>query len=242
MKIGIIIQARTGSSRLPNKIFLQLPYCSGVSVLEQIVKRSFAVDGVDEIIIATTTGKRDDSVMKLSQKLNIKCFRGSDADVLSRYYWVAKRLFLDTVIRLTGDNPFIDPELVGSVLKSHIKRNNDYTMTIGYPLGMNVEVISFNSLKMAFEEASSGHDREHVTSYVYGNPDKFNIVKIKALKKHHAPDIRLTLDTEEDYALLCFIYDHFAKNNRFSISDLILLFKEKPWLKLINKKVIQKSR
>lgn len=242
LKTGGIIQAKLGSTRLPDKVLLPLPCNSKTSVLEHIIRRTQKVQMIDEIIVATSNRKRDDVLESLSRKLRVKCFRGDEQNVLSRFFFAAKKSNLDVIVRLTGDNPCIDHNLINSIIEFHIKKRNDYTATKHYPLGLNVEVISFKAMETAFNEASNFFEKEHVTSYIYKNPDTFKISFKEAPKKFYHPDIRITLDTEEDYALLCAVFDYlYPRNKFFATEDIIDLFKKKSWLKLINKKIMQKK-
>jgi len=242
IKIGAIVQARVNSTRLPNKVLLSLPYSSNTSVLDQVIGRAQKIETVNEVIIAATNDKVDDAIESASDRLNVKCFRGDERNVLRRFFFAAKQNDLDVIVRLTADNPCIDFDLINSISKLHIKEKNDYTATKSYPLGMNVEIVSFEAIKKAATEASTSLEKEHVTPYIYTNPDKFKISEKEAPKDCRHPDIRLTLDTEEDYALLCAVFDYLCPANKFfGMKDLIDLFKEKPWLRLINKKVLQKK-
>jgi len=242
IKTGVIIQARTCSQRLPGKILLSLPFGTGISVLEQVIKRAGRIEMADEVIVATTDNKADDTIGSVSDKLNAKCFRGDEHNVLSRVFSAAKENSLDVIVRLTADNPCIDFDLIDSILRLHIKEKNDYTATKSYPLGMNVEIISFEAIKKAATEGSTSLEKEHVTPYIYTNPDKFKIFEKEAPKDYRHPDIRITLDTEEDYALLCAVFDYlYPENEFFRTKDIIKLFQDKPWLKMINKTVAQKK-
>jgi len=140
------------------------------------------------------------------------------------------------------DNPCIDPLLISTIFENHIRNKVDYTKTEGYPIGLNVEVFNFNTLEKAYKNATKDYEKEHVTPYINRNPQKFKINIVKAPKELYVPDIRITLDTEEDYALLCAVYDFlYPKDKYFNAYDIVNLFNEKPWLKLINKKIIQKK-
>ncbi len=242
MKVGGIIQARVGATRLPKKVFMPLPYYSKISVLEHIIKRTQKVSLINEIIVATTDKKSDNKIESFSRKLSIKVFRGDENNVLSRFFLAAQENNIEVIVRLTGDNPCIDYDLINSTIELHVNEKNDYTATKDYPLGLNVEVISFRALEKAFNEAETFPEKEHVTPYINKHPDKFKILIKEAQEEFYRPDIRLTLDTEEDYALLCSVFDYlYPENAFFDIQDIIELFEKKPWLKLINKKVIQKK-
>ena len=242
VKKGIIIQARVDSARLPSKILFKLPFNSNFTVLEQVIKRCKNVNNLDEIIIATTSKENDSVLEKITKFDGIKIFRGNECNVLERFYYAAKIYKLDLIIRLTGDNPCIDSLLISTILENHIRNGADYTKTEGYPIGLNVEVFNYNALEKAHKNATKDYEKEHVTPYIYKNPNIFKINKVKAPKELYAPDIRITLDTEEDYALLCSVFDYlYPKNKYFTAYDIINLFNEKPWLKLINKKIMQKK-
>jgi len=246
MKIGAIVQARTSSIRLPNKVLKELPYRSGITVLEQVIKRLGKSQKLDEIIIATTVKKEDNKIVKVAEKQHTKWFRGSNEDVLSRYYLAAKENNIDIVVRIMSDCPCIDAEIVDLVINKHIKMVADYTsqssLVRTYPHGLDVDVFNFNVLEKAYKNAKKDYEREHVIPYIYRNPQIFKINQVKAPEKLYAPDIRIVLDTEEDYALLCAVFDYlYPQNEYFNAYDIVNLFKEKPWLKLINKKVVQKK-
>lgn len=245
MKIGAIIQARTSSTRLPSKILKELPYGSGITVLEQVIRRLKRSKELNEIIIATTTGKDNDKIVAITKKENVKSFRGSKDDVLARYYLAAKENDLDVIARITSDCPCIDPEIIDLMIGKHIEAKADYTSNTckrTYPHGLDVEVFNFDVLEETYKNAQKDYEKEHVTPYIYRNPQLFKINQIEAPEKLYAPDIRITLDTEEDYVLLCVVFDYlYSKNKSFNTYDIANLFKEKPWLKLINKKIIQKK-
>ena len=246
MKIGAIIQARTSSTRLPGKVLKYLPYDSNITVLQQVIRRTKKSNLIDEIIIATTTDKEDEQIIKISKKEDVKWFKGSKENVLERYYLAAKENKIDIIVRITSDCPCIDWNIIDKTVAKHIKENSDYTSNTierTFPHGLDVEIISFKALEKAYCEATRDFEKEHVCPYIHTtNKNKFKIAYIKATKELTAPDIRITLDTEEDYALLCAVFDYlYYEKNFFEAKDIIKLFKEKPWLKLINKKVLQKK-
>ncbi|MBS3097435.1 glycosyltransferase family protein [Candidatus Woesearchaeota archaeon] len=246
MKIGAIIQARISSTRLPRKVLKELPYGSRITVLQQIIRRLKKSNKIKEIIVATTKNKGDREIIKIAKKEDVKWFKGSEYDVLGRFYLAAKENNLDIIVRITGDCPCIDPKVVDLVIDKHLKSNSDYTSNIlkrTFPHGLDTEVLNFNALKKAYSEAKEDFEREHVCPYIHkSKPHLFKITNVKAPANLCAPDIRITLDTEEDYALLCLVFDYlYSKNNAFKTIDLIHLFKEKPWIGYINKGIIQKK-
>jgi len=244
-KIGAIIQARISSARLPGKILKELPYRSGITVLEQVVNRLKKSKKLNDIIIATTTEKIDDEITTIAKKEEVKFFKGSKENVLSRYYLTAKENNIDLIVRVTSDCPCIDADVLDLAIGDHINKVADYTsnaLVRTYPHGLDVEVFNFNTLEKAYKNATKDYEKEHVTPYINRNPQKFKINIVKAPKELYAPDIRITLDTEEDYALLCAVFDYlYPQNKYFNAYDIVNLFNEKPWLKLINKKIMQKK-
>ena len=246
MKIAAIIQARISSTRLPGKVLKELPFNSGITCLEQVIRRLKKSKKIDDIVIATTEDKEDNEIVDIAKKEDVKYFRGSKENVLSRYYFAAKKNNIDVVVRITSDCPCIDVDITDLTIDAHINKVADYTsnsLTRTYPHGLDVEVFNFNTLEEAYKNATKYYEKEHVTPYIYKNPQKFKINIVKAPKELYASDIRITLDTEEDYALLCAVFDYlYPKNEYFNAYDIVNLFnKEKPWLKLINKKVVQKK-
>ena len=242
MKIGAIVQARTGSSRLPGKVLLKLPYNSDKTVLEQVLERLKKAKTLDDIVVATTEKEEDNRIVEVAKKVGVKTFRGSEKDVLSRYYLAAKQYGFDVVVRITSDCPCIDPKIVDEVVEYHLEKKADYTRNEGFPRGLDVEVINFSALEIAYCNAKRDFEREHVCPYIYTTaPERFKIEYYKAPKRLNRPDIRITLDTEEDYALLCCVFDKlYYENPLFSAEDIVKLFEEKPYLALINKRVRQK--
>lgn len=246
MKIGAIIQARTSSTRLPGKVLKNLPYESNVTVLEQVIHRLKKSKMLNKIIIATTTDEKDEKIIDIAKKENLTCFRGSEDNVLERYYLAASENNLDFIVRITSDCPCIDPDIVDLVIENHLELDADYTsnsLIETFPRGLDVEVITFETLKKAYSEATDDFEKEHVTPFIYKTkPELFKINVFKANEGLKAPEIRITLDTEEDYALLCVVFDYlYYENEFFKSKDIVTLFNEKPWLKIINKKISQKK-
>jgi spore coat polysaccharide biosynthesis protein SpsF len=250
MKIGAIVQARTSSTRLPGKVLKDLPYGSGITVLQQVIRRLKRAAKLNDIVIATTINEADAAIVKLSEEENVRCFRGSIDDVLGRYYLAAKENDLDVVVRVTSDCPCMDSEIVDFMVKKHLTAKADFTSNTPqqpdnstFPRGLNVEVLSFDTLEKAHFQAKEAFEREHVCPYIYkSKPHAFKICDIKAPEKFYGPDIRITLDTAEDYVLLCAVFDYlYQANEFFGAEDIIKLFRDKPWLKDINKNVVQKK-
>ena len=231
-----------GSGRLPGKVLLELPPGSSLTVLDSIISRARRSSSLDAVIIATSLNKADDAIAAFSKLRKTPCFRGDEANVLSRYCAAAAAYNFNTVVRLTGDNPCVDPALVDSTVRAHNKLSADYTYTSGYPLGIDVEVFDLKALKFAGLNASKQYEKEHVSPYLLSNPARFKIVKLKAPAALRTPEIRLTMDTREDYIALCAIFDLKPKSGKFfSSRDFIHLYQKHKWIKLLNGSIPQKN-
>lgn len=245
MKITAIIQARSTSSRLPNKVLLPLPYGGEVTVLEQVVRRVRCAKRIDEVVIATTTNEADDAIVALCEEKGIAYFRGSEDHVLERYYLTAKSVKGDYIVRITSDCPCIDASVIDKVIDNHFENQADFTSNATqrtFPYGIDLSIFSFKLLEEAYQNAIHRYEKEHVTTYFYKtHPDKFRLNVVAAPATMYAPNIRVTLDTPEDYTLLCTVYDYlYSTNPFFDIHDIIQLFEEKEWLYNINNQVRQK--
>jgi len=232
-KTGIVIQARIGSTRLPNKIMANL---GGKPELEHVYDRC-KMANVDKVIIATSTKKENDVIEKFCKEKNIDFFRGSENDVLDRFYKTAKKFELDVIIRATGDCPLISPEVINKVIEGFKKQKVDYLSNAikrSYPRGLDIEIFSFETLEKAHKMAKKKPEREHVTSYIYGNPKKFKIghLMVKGWLNH--PEIRLCLDTKEDLKLLKIIYNELKVNKITPIKKIINFLEKNPHLIKLN--------
>lgn len=244
MRIVAIIQARMGSTRLPGKVMMKI---QGKTVLDHVISRVKQSNGIDDIVIATTTKPDDDIIAEEADRLNVKCFRGSEDDVLSRYYYSAKENKADAVIRITSDCPLIDPKVIDKMVVKfkllYIGNNVDYlsnTLKRTYPRGLDAEIIPFNKLEEAFNDADKTYQREHVTPYFYENPGKFILVNY--FNDADYSNYRWTLDTPEDFELITIIYEELYNGQHdFYLKDIIGLFKYKPQLIKINEFIKQRE-
>jgi len=234
MKVGIIIQARIGSQRLPGKVLKNI---DGKTILEILIKRIQACDL--PIIVATTVNKKDDILVEKLNALNIQFFRGNEEDVLSRFYECALENKFETIIRLTADNPFVDAKLIKKVTSGFISENNEnlYMSTGMYPIGIAVEIFSFRSLADAFFNATNPKEREHVTPFIINKKD---IVKRQINYKSDKEHYRLSIDTIEDFKLVEELIGHYNAEN-LTIDELIKVLDEHPELVQINSNVHQKK-
>ena len=245
VKVGAIIQARTGSSRFPNKVLKSLPCNSNLTVLNQIIRRLKQSTLLDTIILATSTKKEDKKLEKIAKDENIKIFFGSENNVLNRFYECAKKYKIDIIVRITADNPCIDYKIIDKGIGFFLKNNYDYINSAGLPIGTNIEIFNFKALEIANKEASKDYEKEHVCPYIY-KCKKFKTYTLDLSKEIKInidiSSIRLTTDTEEDYALICAIYDYlYEKNPYFGIYEILVLLEKKNWLKSINRNVLQKK-
>lgn len=244
MNIVAIIQARMTSSRLPGKILLRLPYGGEKTVLEQVIGRLQQVNEISRIVVATTINLTDDIVVNLCRDIGVEVYRGSENHVLGRFYEIAKQQQADHIIRVTSDCPCLDAGIVSDLIQQHLRETNDYTTNALKrcdPHGLDCEVIRFSALEAAYTNAFENFEIEHVTPYIYKtHSNQFRIGHRKA--KNDAHRIRVTLDTKEDYILLCQVYDElYSKNAHFNRKELVRLFQEKPWLSEVNGQIEQKK-
>ena len=223
----VIIQARTGSVRYPNKV---LKLINGITVLEFLIRRLSSSQEVEEIIVATTENKNDEEISKICKNLSIKVFKGSENDVLSRYYFASKMTNSKILVRITGDCPFIDPEIVSNAIVLFKKKKVDYLSNATeptYPDGLDVEVFNKKTLEDTFNLSHEQVHREHVTGWMRKNP-KYKKYSIK--NNIDYSHIRLTIDEPEDLIVLRLVAKHFQDNIYFNFKDLIDLYNKKPQL------------
>ena len=234
--LGAIIQARVSSTRLPQKVIKKI---EGKTVLEHLILRVKKVKNCDKVILATTDKKDDDVLGKIAKELNVLAFRGSENDVLDRYYQVAKLFKIDPIVRITADCPLLDPKIVEKVIDFYFSGNYDYisnTHPPTFPDGMDVEIFNFKSLEKSWKKAKLRSEREHVTAYIFKNPKLFKIGNITYEKDFS--HLRLTLDEKEDLILIRKIYKElYPKNPFFGLEWVLELFKRKPELIEINQHI-----
>jgi len=201
MTVGCIIQARMGSTRLPGKVMMTVD--KNNPILYYVVSQLRHCKFLDKIVIATTDLKEDDEIIEFAQKLGIDYFRGSSSDVLDRYYQCAIKFSFSNVVRITSDNPLIDPEIVDQVIKKFYSDSYDYvsnTLPRTFPYGTEAEIFTFKALQIAWKETKILYDREHVTPYLYNNPNKF---KIKSLvHSKNLSFLRWTVNHQKDLELV----------------------------------------
>lgn len=231
--IGCIIQARMGSSRLPGKVLM--PIDGEKTVLFYVLNQLKFCKLVDKIVVATTNLEEDDILANHVQALGYDCFHGSPNDVLDRYYNCAKHFSFSTIIRVTSDNPLIDPQLIDLLVKEFSNNSFDYvsnSLERTYPHGIEAEIFSFKSLETSWKEAALPSEREHVTPYIQKHPEKFSIHNIKQEKNYS--HLRCTVDRINDIKLVKLIFSKIQKRP-ILISDIISLYDKEPELFELNK-------
>jgi len=233
------IQARRGSSRLPDKILLDL---AGEPMLARVVNRCRRAKMIDDVIIATTTNILDDITVQMANAKAWPFFRGSENDVLDRYYQAVKNFPADVIVRITADCPCISPELIDQITQEFLDREPlDYASNTipprTFPRGLDVEVLSFSALEIAWQEDKNPAWREHVTPFIYFNPGRFRLHAVRNPTDYSS--MRWTVDTQEDYELMRNIYCHFG-HDQFSWQDILKLLAQHPDWQEINRMAIQK--
>jgi len=219
-----VIQARTGSTRLPGKVLLPL---GKATVLEHIVERVMRARLVDEVVVATTIRPEDDGVARLMAAAGVACFRGHPTDLLDRHRQAARAFWADHVVKIPSDCPLIDPEIIDNVLLAYLTAQGrvDYASNL-HPAtdadGNDVEVMSFRALEAAWLEAARPFEREHTTPFIWTRPDRFHRINVirpdgRDLSASH----RYVLDYPEDYHLVRAIHDALHDPDPFFGADLI---------------------
>jgi spore coat polysaccharide biosynthesis protein SpsF (cytidylyltransferase family) len=234
-----IIQARMGSSRLPGKVLMDL---EGATVLARVVRRLERSRQIDKLVVATTCEPEDAAIVAECERLHVSCFRGSEPDVLDRYYRAAHENAADTVVRVTSDCPLIDPELVDETVEVFRDENAEYASNVfprTYPRGLDTEVFTVAALDRAWSEGRGPYQREHVTPFLYEHPQIFRIGSKRGDTDYS--HYRWTLDTREDLDLLRAIYRHFNGCDDFSWREVVDLMEREPKLAELNSRVLQKS-
>ncbi len=220
-EVTAIVQARVGSSRLPGKVLKKINKKETILIL---LKRLSKSKKIHDMIVAIPKKKKDDQLYRILIKNNYKVFRGDENNVLKRYYNCAKKFDLKNILRITGDNPLVDPMLVDKIVGIYQKKNFDYVSNIEkrtFPKGLDVEVFSFDALKIAYFNAKNKFDREHVTPYL--RKKKFK--RYNHVNKKDFSNIRVTLDTMNDFYLIKKIYSLIGKKFIY-FNDIVQLYKK----------------
>jgi spore coat polysaccharide biosynthesis protein SpsF len=242
MRTEIFVQARMGSTRLPGKV---LKPVLNKPLLGYLIERLQDAKEVDEIVVLTTIESQDDQIETFCQKFKIPCFRGSQENVLERYYQAAQLRNVDLIIRITADCPLIDPAIIDQLVRLYKNEFPRYDYISNglkrtFPRGLDVEVFSFEALKKTFEAASSMSQKEHVTPFIYQHPELFKLRNVE-----HIPSLqnyRWTVDTPEDFELIRLILEHlYPIQPKFRLNDILNLLEEHKSWNQINAHIEQKK-
>jgi spore coat polysaccharide biosynthesis protein SpsF (cytidylyltransferase family) len=232
--ITAIIQARLNSSRLKRKILLKI---QDKNLLQHLFSQLSYSRQIDKKIIATTIDKMDNEIEEFAKSENITCFRGNSFDVLDRYYQCAKFFHLETIVRISGDAPLIDPSIVDKTIQLFKKSDFEYVNNFSknrFPIGTEVEVFSFSTLEKVWLNATKHSEREHVTSYIYNNPGKFSIGHLENTTNNS--NLHWSVDRIEDLEFVKEIYENIKKRP-ILLDDILKLLKKKPFLLDSNKNI-----
>jgi spore coat polysaccharide biosynthesis protein SpsF len=237
-----IIQARMASSRLPGKVLQDI---GGEPMLVRVVERVRRASLVHDVGVATTTDPADDPVADLCLARGYPLWRGSQFDVLDRYYRAAVQFGADVIVRVTADCPVIDPEVIDHTIKAFFEAGVDFAANRlpppwkrTFPIGLDTEVVSLSALERAWKEAVEKHQREHVMPYFYDEEGRFRIRVIDTQPDYGS--LRWTVDTPEDLELLRLIFARFDNRDDFRWKDIVALFAREPELAQINANVRHK--
>jgi spore coat polysaccharide biosynthesis protein SpsF len=235
----VVVQARTGSTRLPGKVLLPV---AGAPILVRMLERVLAARARFDLVVATTDRPEDDGLVELVRRLGVRVFRGHPTDLLDRHYRAAHAARADVVVKIPSDCPLVDPAAIDRVLGSFLADpgRHDFVSNLhppSWPDGNDVEVLTFAALEQAFRTAAAPHEREHTTPFLWDRPERFRVGNVawetgQDLSMTH----RLTLDYPDDYALVAAIYEVLWRKDRpvFPLGDILALLEARPELRETN--------
>ena len=235
-RVVAIIQAHMSSTRLPGKVLRDL---CGAPALYRMIERVRQAKLIDQIVIATSTKECDDEIIALCEQWGVDTFRGSDSDVLSRYWGAAQAYPAENYMRLTSDCPLIDPGQLDDMTQFFF--DNDYRYVHGdgkLPGGIGGEIFTAELMREAAEKSTEGYEHEHVTPYMYWKQDSIGVVP----SKEDGSMYRITLDTPEDYEVIKKVYEAlYTPGNTFTLNDIMRFLEKHPEIVAINSMVRQKG-
>jgi spore coat polysaccharide biosynthesis protein SpsF len=239
MNIVTLIQARRGSTRLPDKVLKEI---LGKPVLWRQIERMQASRLKGELVVITTKELQDDVIEELCRAAHIHCYRGHSTDLLDRHYQAARQFGADAVVKIPSDCPLIDPQIIDHVLQYYISHSTQYDYVsnlhpASWPDGNDVEIMSMQAMETSWKEASKDFEREHTTPYIWENPEKFRIGSVVwDAGKDYSTSHRWTLDYPEDLAFIQKVYEElYPSNSLFTLEDILQLLQKKPDIASINK-------
>ncbi len=237
-RIVCIVQARMGSTRLPGKVAMDI---AGEPMLSRVVRRAALIDGIADLVVATSRHPGDDQVASLARRLDVPCFRGSEEDVLARYRDAAIEHRADVVVRVTADCPLLDPRVSSRVVAGYLREHPDYasnTLRRTYPRGLDTEVLGLDVLEIAHREATEKPDREHVTRFVWRQPRRFALWSEVGEFDHSS--WRWTVDTADDLEFTRRIYGELDDPTA-GMDEVLAVLERHPRWRFINAHVEQKT-
>ena len=236
------IEARMTSTRLPGKVLME---AAGKPMLELMIERLRRVSSLDGIVVATTINAADGPVAALAERLGVGCWRGSEQDVLKRVLDAALHHKVDVIVETTGDCPLIDPAAVEDCIRAYREAKVDYVSNIldrTYPIGMDTQVFATSVLADVAGRTQDPTDREHVSLYIYRHPELYGLRNVPAPPALKRPDLALTLDTPEDYAMISAVFEAlYPSNPAFTLADVLALLERRPEIAAKNADVRRKK-
>jgi spore coat polysaccharide biosynthesis protein SpsF len=240
-KIVVVVQARSGSSRLPKKILRPL---AGATLLQRMVERVLAAKADFELVVATTTDAFDDPIRELCDTLGYRCFRGHPTDLLDRHVQAARSLGADVVLKIPSDCPLIDPACIDEVIDAYQASDVplDFVSNLhpaSYPDGNDVELMTMQVLETAHREADRPHEREHTTPFIWERPERFRIANVSWRSGlDYSMSHRFTIDYPDDYEMIAAVYAELyrAEAPIFSLDDILALLEKRPDIMAINQR------
>lgn len=237
MSVNAIIQARCGSTRFPNKVFALI---DGKPLLWHVVNRLKYAKKIDDIIVATTVSAKDDKIEEWCKDNSVHCFRGSEENVLNRYYSASEAFPSDFVVRITADDPFKEPKVIDTVITKLIEEEYDHVtnnLPPSYPEGLDCEAFKKEALDRSEKEAETAFEREHVTQYIYHHPEIFKIGNVSNPK--NLSHLRWTIDKEVDFEMVKAVYAHRNPANKgiLLMDEILDILKANPEIAKINSEV-----
>ena len=242
MRTAAIVQARMTSSRLPGKVVRPI---LGRPMLALLIERLRRAQQIDDVIVATTSNATDDVVEELCREVGAGCFRGSEEDVLDRVLRTARAHRVELIVEITGDCPLIDPEIVDRLVGMYLEGGADYVANVlkrTFPRGLDTQVFPTSVLEEVARLTDDPVDHEHVSIYIYEHPERFRLRNLESGLPERYWDLRLTVDTLEDFALITAIYEAlYPVNPAFPLRDVLALLDRRPELATLNQNIQQKS-
>lgn len=235
--ITAIIQARMGSTRLPGKGMMPL---AGKPLLAHVFERILSTRGVDRTVLATCGGDENRVIINLAESMGIPVFVGSEENVLERFYKASRQFGGDYIMRVTGDNPFTDPDYATRTIDAILSSGADLCYFSNLPLGTGVGMVKKSALDIAYQKSDKPHQREHVTPYIREHPEDFTIDIGDIDIYNPFPELRLTVDTPEDFQLAEILYQRLYHGKPFPLNDVIAFLEQNPGIAAINSNIRQR--